>query len=186
MKRVEWKDRQPGDIGLIYDGTWIAKVIADFERRLHPQFQGSFVPSHAFVVSYDDHIIEADMKVGQDCETAVNIASEYAGVDPADIRLYRLDRTPTQIGYALWTIQVAGMYKHYGIDNLLGFALEAFARMLGNSAATNPIKRGLVCSQIVAEFLAYPSAESWASKPIDVRDCDPLALFILLEAHRDV
>lgn len=186
MKRVEWKDRQPGDIGLVYAGTWIAKTIVDFERRLHPQFTGAFVPDHAFVVAYADHIIEAEMRVGQNCETAVNVATEYASVDPANIRLYRLDRNPTQIGYALWMLQVSGMYKHYGIDNLLGFALEAFEHALGDSRATNPIKRGLVCSQIAAEFLAYPSGEQWTAKPIDIRDCDPLALFMLLEAHCDV
>src|SRR5262249_36793239 len=98
------------------------------------------------------------------------------------VQLWRIERTKEQTEQALNTFIVEYAKDGYGFLNLLGFALEAVMRHLGNPKARNPILLSYVCSQAALLFLRYPAGEKWPVTA-DLRDCDPLALLMLCEAH---
>jgi hypothetical protein len=178
MKRINWHDRQAGDIGLVQLHGLAADLIVDFERQLHPEYQGTFVPSHAFIVNTDDLVIEATLSLWQNSVAALNPASEYDGYE---IELWRIERTPEQIDAAFKMFVATYAHDGYGLVDLVGFAIEAVARRAGIKAH-NPILWSYVCSQAALLFLRYPSAERWPNE-VEIRDCDPLQLKLWCEAH---
>jgi hypothetical protein len=154
-------------------------LIKDFVVEIHEDYKGSFVPSHSAIMAAGDMVIESSLSWNEDSVAAINPASEY---EQLPVQLWRIDRTEKQTDAALdqFITQYAG--DGYGFLNLLGFALEAAMRHLGNPRARNPILLSYVCSQAVLLFLRYPSGEKWPLTA-DLRDCDPLALLMLCEAN---
>jgi hypothetical protein len=179
MKQVAWDDRAPGDVGLVRLTDLMGDLIVDFEREMHPEYHGQFIPSHAFIAADHDMVIEASLRRTEDSVAAINPASEYEHLEKM---LWRIDRTETQVEAALkeYLREYAG--EGYGFLNLLGFALEAMGRHLGNPKARNPILLSYICSQGVLLFLRLPSNEKWPATA-DLRDCDPLALQLLCIAN---
>lgn len=175
MKLIDRTNVEPGDIGVVEGSGIESELIIDFEREIHERFAGQFVPSHAFIVGYDGMVIEATASgLG-----TTNPLTEY---DANAARFYRLDRTATQIQLALYDYIGQHGSQGYGWLDLLGFAIEAMKRHLGNPKARNPVLQGYVCSQAALLFLRYPSAERWPLT-VELRDCDPLALMMVCEAH---
>jgi hypothetical protein len=181
MKLISWENRQPGDVGLVRIENLMGGLIADFVSEIHEDYRGGFVPTHAFVMAPGDMVIESALTWNEDSVAAINPASQYAEM-PA--QLWRVERSAVQINAALGAFMTEYAGDGYGVMNLLGFAIEAMMRHLGNPKARNPILLSYVCSQAALLFLRYPAAEKWPLKA-DLRDCDPLALLMLCEAHRE-
>jgi hypothetical protein len=179
LKLIPWGNRQPGDIVLVALQSIVGDLIKDFVAEIHEDYKGSFVPSHAAIVAPGDLLIESSMSWNQDSVAALNPASEY---DKLPVQCWRIERTDAQISSALSEFMTAYAGVGYGFLNLLGFALEAMMRHLGNPKARNPILLSYVCSQAALLFLRYPAGEKWPLTA-DLRDCDPLALLMLCEVH---
>jgi hypothetical protein len=158
MKLVRWEDRQAGDIGLVRVNNLMGDLIASFISEIHEEYKGGFVPSHAFIMGHGDMVIESGLSWNEDSVAALNPASEYV---KAPVQLWRIERTSEQSEEALSTFFVQYAKDGYGFLNLLGFAIEAMARHLGNPKARNPILLSYVCSQAALLFLRYPAAEKW-------------------------
>ena len=171
MKQISWVDRMVGDVGLVRSSGLFSDLIVDFVSELHEDYAGSFIPSHAFIVGFDDTIIEASLA----SMAAIRPCNEY---DSLPVQLWRIERTPAQIASGIATYVDTYSLAGYGIFDLLGFAIEAAMQHLGNPAARNPILFGYVCSMVVLSFLRYPSSEKWPLTA-DLRDCDPLALLMM-------
>ncbi|SRR5579884_676568 len=178
MKPIDWQDRQAGDIGLVRLHSLMGDLIVDFERRLHPDYQGDFIPSHAFVVHDRDLVIESALNFNQNSVAALNPASEY---DNCELRLWRIERTPEQITNALKAFLATYAHDGYGLLDLFGFALEACEHCVGLKAS-NAILVSYVCSQAALLFLRYPAGERWPWM-VNLRDCDPLKLEICCELN---
>jgi len=170
MKLVSYKDRAPGDILFIRNNSIESGFIVDFESEIHENYKGNFVPSHVAIEAYSGTIFEAvwNKLVAVAADTKYNLCP---------IQVWRLDRTSEQIEVALRTYAKQYGNAGYGILDLLGFAIEAFKRHLGNPKANNPIFAGYVCSMAALLFLRYDSGEKWPLVA-DMRDCDPLQLLM--------
>ena len=138
------------------------------------------MPTHCFIMSHEDMVIEAGLSFNEDSVATINPASEYVNLP---VQLWRIDRTPEQRTEALDTFVLQYAKDGYGLFNLFGFAVEATMRHLGNPKARNPILLSYVCSQAALLFLRYPATEKWPLLA-DLRDCDPLALLMLCEANK--
>jgi hypothetical protein len=181
MKQVEWQERTPGDVGFVRLDGLMADLIVEFEEMMHPEYFGTpFRPSHAFIVGDHDTVIEATLTLTQDSLATIHDAHEYDGVP---VMLFRLERTAAQTGVALKEFLTHYMAEGYGLADLLGFAIEAFERHLGNKSARNPILLGYVCSMAALIFMRYPSQEAWPAF-VDLPDCDPLFLLRACLAHK--
>lgn len=174
MKQVEWEQRMPGDIILVRSPGVEANLIVEFEQAIHPDYPG-WVPSHAAIEGFDGQVIEAVWNQ----MTAVNPDSQYAGMPT---QVWRIDRTAEQIAWAINAYLTKYGADGYGIFDLLGFAIEALQRHLGNLTARNQIFWGYVCSMGGLIFLRLPSQEQW---PVlaDLRDCEVLSLLMMFQAN---
>jgi len=182
MKRIEWKDRQPGDIGLSRAPGILSDLIAAAEREIHLPVFGFFVPSHAFIVGYHDYVIEAWLDLKEDSVAAINPCGKYDGVQ---LEVWRINRTENQISTAIDDYLAAFAKDKYGWPNLFGFLAEAIVEDATGRRIENPIKWSLVCSQGVLIFLRYPALEKWPHA-VDLRDCDPLALRLACIANQEL
>ena len=180
MQLIQWHERQPGDIVLVALQGLFGNLIKEFVAEIHPEYKGSFVPSHAAIMAPDDMVIEAGLSWNEDSVAAVNPASEYANVP---VQVWRIERSEPEIMDALSRFHGVYAGLGYGFLNLIGFAIEAVMRHLGNPKARNPILLSYVCSQAALLFLRYPAAEKWPLTA-GLRDCDPLALLMLCEEHQ--
>lgn len=181
MKLISWEQRQPGDIGFVRRHSILGDLIAQFVSEIHEDYKGGFVPTHAFVITHDDMVIESGLSFNENSVAAINLAVEYVALP---VQLWRISRTPDQILGALNVFVKEYAKDGYGLLNLLGFALEAVARHLGNPKACNPILLSYVCSQATLLFLRYPAAEKWPLTA-DLRGCDPLALLMLCLSNQN-
>ena len=174
MREIDWKDRQAGDVGVVRYPGLLGNAIAKFELDMHPEYKDAFIPSHAFIIGNGDTAIEASLTRSENSVAAMNAATEY---DNLPVRLFRIQRLPAQVAFALTDFILEYANEGYGLLNLLGFAIEAVARKLGNLHASNPVLLSYVCSQGVLIFLRYPSLEKWPLA-IELHDCDPLFLLM--------
>ena len=171
MKQIPWADRTAGDVGVVRGAGLLSDLIVDFVSELHEDYTAQFIPSHAFIVAFDDTIIEASLaSLG-----TVRPCSEYENLP---VQIWRIERSAEQVidGIAAYVAQYSP--QGYGLLDLLGFAIEAGWQHLGNPKARNPILFGYVCSMAVLSFLRYSSSEKWPLVA-DLRDCDPLALLMM-------
>jgi hypothetical protein len=171
MKQVDWKDRLPGDIGLVCNVGIESDLIVDFEGELHEDYSGAFLPSHVFIQAPNDMIIESVWN-------RMTSAAPDNKYECLPLQMWRLTRTDAQIKDAINTYLYQYGTDGYGVLDLLGFALQAVLQHLGNPKARNPILCGYVCSMSALIFLRYPSSETWP-RQADLRDCDPLALLMM-------
>jgi hypothetical protein len=182
MKLIDWKDRQPGDIGLVQSPGFIPRLIIDFERELHPDYTGSFWPSHAFIYTFGDMVIESILDLHENSVAAINPASKYDGLP---VHIWRIQRTEQQIRDAIREHCSKYSEHGYGVLDLLGFADEAIRRAHGDTRASLVILAGYVCSMAAMDFLAqHPSGETWP-QGIIITQCDPLMLEILCGLNQD-
>jgi hypothetical protein len=178
MKQIPWQDRVPGDVGLVRGNDLLSSLIVDFVSELHEDYTQPFVPSHAFLVGFDDMIIEASLP----SMAAIRPCSEYNNLP---VQIWRIERTPDQIASGIATYIAQFSPDGYGFLDLLGFALEAVEQHFGNPKARNPILFGYVCSQAVLSFLRYPANERWPLLA-NLQDTDPLALLMMCIAHSEL
>lgn len=190
MKRVKWVDRQPGDIFLSAVPSEVGHLIYLAERETHPEAPSDFEVTHAGICSFNDMVVEAWMNLsGEDSVAAINPASKYGGLDdylevwrpaifvPDALARYVADKGP----------------ERYGALNLVGFEWRAIVKQLTGREVDNPIEISEVCSQGALDFLGNYLAplisplEAWAftaaHDEMTLRDCDPLALRLMLLAH---
>jgi hypothetical protein len=174
MKQISWQDRIPGDVGLVRGDGLLSDLIVDFVSELHEDYVEQFIPSHAFILGFDDMIIEASLT----SMAAIRPCTEYENLP---VQIWRIERTPDQIAKGISAYIEQYNPAGYGLLDLLGFAIEAVLQHLGNPKARNPILFGYVCSMVVLSFLRYPSSEKWPLTA-DLRNCDPLALLMMFQA----
>ena len=179
MKRINWEQRQPGDVILVRAHGLLPDLIADFEAELHTEYRGGFVPTHAAIMAEGDMLIESALSLHQDSVAAINPASEYASLP---VQVWRIERNVADVESALREFVKEYAKDGYGLLDLLGFAVEAVRRHLGNPLARNPVLVSYVCSQAALLFLRMPAVEKWPLK-VDLRTCDPLALLMLFSAN---
>jgi len=184
MKPIDsWGARQPGDVGFIRRRDPFSLLVSEFLEELHEDYTGSFIPTHSFIIDYGELVIEAALTFNSNSVASIHPDVEYENIDPADIQLWRIQRTQSQIDVALRNFVVKYAGAGYGIADLLGFALEAFARHFGNPKARNPILLSYVCSQGTLLFLREDAGEKWPLR-VDLNDCDPLELLNNFVANR--
>src|SRR5262249_41633021 len=118
MKLIPWENRQPGDVGLVRIENLMGGLIADFVAEIHGDYQGIFVPTHAFVMAYGDMVIESALSWNEDSVAAVNPASQYADMA---LQLWRIERSAEEVDKALGQFIVEYAGDGYGVMNLLGF-----------------------------------------------------------------
>ena len=171
---LDWTDAKCGDIGFYAGASVLSDLIEEFQPGTGPD--GSWSPSHAFIVRDQDSVVEADAS-GM-CEVAS--AEKYAaGLPSGQCALFRptCDVMPLARAALLnWMVQKYGN-RPYPWWNLIGFGIQ---RLFG--LADNPISCGDVCSQIAWFYLSYLDAALVAG--LRRRDCDPVKLFDLVSgAH---
>ena len=195
MKLLEWKDRLPGDVFLSRNaGNLLSDGIEAAERALHPEYPpDAWVPSHAGLIGFDDHVIEAWLSLdGENSVACINPCSKYDG---AKIEVWRPDGITEDIANAaidLYISQEIGW--PYGWTNLLGFGWEAMVKKLTGHDPGNLIENSTVCSQGVLLYLGkylaplVKPALDWAAQMAyddkTLRAFDPLAARISFLAHQ--
>jgi len=184
LRRINWDNRAPGDIGLLQGTNLLSRLIRDFEYDIHPFAPRDFEPSHSFIFAYNGKVLEATMSLHVDSLCAVNDETEYAPLFGRKVEIWRIARTPDEAEAAINLM--LGLYGNegYGCLSLFGFALEAIQRHAGNPKATNGVLAGYVCSMVCGLFLQYPSSELWPAA-IDIRQFDPLQERMLFLANED-
>lgn len=179
MKRINWEERQPGDIVLVRMHGLLPDLISHFESEIHGDFRGGFIPTHAAIMGEGDMVVEAALSLHENSVAAINPASEYASLP---VQVWRIERSAVDVESALREFVKEYAKDGYGLLDLLGFALEAVKRHLGNPLAGNHVLVSYVCSQAALLFLRMPAVEKWPLKA-DLRSCDPLALLMLFSAN---
>lgn len=175
MRLISYNSRAPGDLLFIRNVGIESDMIVDFECELHEDYKGDFVPSHVAIEAGSGTIFEAlwNKMVAVSPDTKYNLCP---------IQVWRIDRSEQQIAAALKTYATQYGNVGYGILDLLGFAIEAFERHLGNPKAMNPIFNGYVCSMAGLIFSRLDANETWPMR-VEMRDCDPLALLMACMAN---
>ena len=185
MRRVEWHNRQSGDIFLYHGSGLLSSMIRAAELSMHPGAPEDFVPSHTGGVADGDMVVEARMDSTVDSVAAVQPASVYNDDAIAGrVELWRPDAAMPLGAAVNQYIQIYAPMK-YGELNLIGFEWVAIVESLFHENVVNPIKDRLVCSQgmmiMLGKFIASAvQQELWAEQiALDsdkLSNCDPLQL----------
>ena len=151
MKRVNYEDKQIGDVLLIADGNnELSKLIIDAEKELAPGLD--WYPSHVAINYGGGYVLEAWLDLHHNSAACLNPISKYSSA--AIIKeVWRPEGTQAQMGQALHETLVNLGPELYSVPDLVGFLMEALARGIGFKDAPNPIRLGYVCSETGLYYL---------------------------------
>jgi hypothetical protein len=184
MKRIDWRDRQIGDVCLSVPDPpdLLARGIIEAELAINPAAPRDFVPSHAFIVGPGSPANVTESFLGEEpgghwvnSVAAVTLASKYD--TGYRVEVWRPSVSQEYLPGALERYLEKWHVRGYGWENLLGFEYVAMVRELFNRNVANPIMHSRVCSQGVLIYLGNFVLEPWACPLTDgpaLENCDPL------------
>lgn len=183
MKRVEWADRQVGDVCLSAPEplSGLAQGIHDAELDMHPLAPRDFIPTHAFIVGPTDPNFVTESFLGEEPTGWVNSVAAITEASKYDtgykVEVWRPEPTGVVLAVAFDQYLQQWHDRRYGWANLLGFEYVAMVKELFDRSAANPVLHSRVCSQGVMMFLGRFCRVPWAAAlalPPQIDNIDPL------------
>ena len=170
---LNWADADVGDIGF-YAGT---SLLSDLIEECQPGIgaDGSWTPSHAFIVRDCFTVVEANAN-GM-CQVAP--AEEYQAALPSGRACLFRPTGGSRVWRAVALDDLIQKYgnRPYGFLNLVGFGIQSLLRL-----RNNPISCSDVCSQL--DWIYLHCVDPVLVAGLRLRDCDPVKLFDLVSgAH---
>lgn len=189
MKRVNYAQKELGDILLVADDDLLSKGIIAAEHELAPGLD--WYPSHSGIVCVNGLIIEARCNLHQNSAAATNPISQYDGVVS---EVWRPEGDLVSISRAVNRTIDDLEGRLYGALDLVGFLIEAAGRALGDADFPNLIRVGYICSETCLYYLRNLNSLStaialgplsWTRTDESIRNVAPAVLRQLFLRHEE-